>query len=64
MTAPGSARTALTLNAAAVRPLLVDPVLPRELLPADWPSDALRAVYDRYRAELPSNLSASSELAG
>ncbi len=52
MTAPGSARTALTLNAAAVRHLLVDPVLPRELLPDDWPSDALRSAYDRYRAEL------------
>jgi len=64
MAAPDSARTALTLNAATVRHLLVDPVLPGELSPDDWPSDALRAAYARYRAELPSNLSASSELAG
>ena len=64
MVAPESARAALTLNAAAVRHLLVDPALPRELRPDDWPSAALRAAYDRYRAELPSRLSASAELAG
>jgi phenylacetic acid degradation operon negative regulatory protein len=58
--APGSARAALTLNAAVVRHLLADPALPAGLLPQDWPSTALRAAYDDYR----SNLSASSVLAG
>lgn len=60
MTDPDTARAALTLNAAVVRHLLVDPALPRELLPADWPSEALRTAYDSYR----SSLSASSVLAG
>ena len=60
MADPDTARAALTLNAAVVRHLLADPALPRELLPADWPSDALRTAYDSYR----SSLSASSVLAG
>ncbi len=60
MADPETARTALTLNAAVVRHLLVDPALPRELLPVDWPSDSLRTAYDSYR----SSLSASSVLAG
>ncbi|MGW7424547.1 PaaX family transcriptional regulator C-terminal domain-containing protein [Streptomyces sp. NPDC054813] len=42
----------LTLFAAAVRHLLTDPVLPPELLPADWPGDRLRTAYAAYRAEL------------
>lgn len=49
---PRSAREAITLNAAVVRHLLVDPALPHELKSADWPSDALREEYDAYRAEL------------
>lgn len=58
--APESARAALTLNAAVVRHLLADPVLPQELLPPGWPAAALRTAYDDYR----SSLSASSVLAG
>ncbi|MEU2623127.1 PaaX family transcriptional regulator C-terminal domain-containing protein [Streptomyces sp. NPDC007157] len=42
----------LTLFAAAVRHLLTDPVLPPELLPADWPGDRLRTAYAAYRTEL------------
>ncbi|MEV7028926.1 PaaX family transcriptional regulator C-terminal domain-containing protein [Streptomyces sp. NPDC093272] len=42
----------LTLFAAAVRHLLTDPVLPPQLLPADWPGDDLRTAYASYRAEL------------
>jgi phenylacetic acid degradation operon negative regulatory protein len=41
-----------TVLAAAVRHLLADPVLPPELLPADWPGPALRAEYTRRRREL------------
>jgi phenylacetic acid degradation operon negative regulatory protein len=38
--------------AAMVRHLLTDPVLPDELLPGDWPGDALRAAYTNFAAEL------------
>ena len=33
-------------------PLLTDPVLPEELLPADWPGARLRAAYNDFAAEL------------
>ncbi len=38
--------------AAIVRHLLTDPVLPNELLPADWPGSRLRAAYNDFAAEL------------
>ena len=38
--------------AAMVRHLLTDPVLPDELLPDDWPGDALRTAYTNFAAEL------------
>jgi phenylacetic acid degradation operon negative regulatory protein len=38
--------------AATVRHLLTDPVLPEELLPADWPGARLRAGYNDFAAEL------------
>jgi phenylacetic acid degradation operon negative regulatory protein len=41
-----------TAAAAAVRHLLTDPVLPAELLPGDWPGDALRAAYHDFATEL------------
>ncbi|MHC5904038.1 PaaX family transcriptional regulator C-terminal domain-containing protein [Streptomyces sp. S6] len=41
----------LTAHAAVVRHLLSDPVLPPELLPPDWPGEALRAAYAAYREE-------------
>ncbi|WP_320776574.1 PaaX family transcriptional regulator C-terminal domain-containing protein, partial [Streptomyces sp. CRN 30] len=41
----------LTAFAAAVRHLLADPVLPPDLLPADWPGTALRAAYTAYQRE-------------
>ena len=44
------------LSAAVLRHLQADPLLPAELLPADWPGASLRATYDhwdaRYRATL------------
>lgn len=52
MAAPDSARTALTLNAAAVRHLLLDPALPDDLLPRGWPSAPLHREYARYREGL------------
>jgi phenylacetic acid degradation operon negative regulatory protein len=42
----------LTAFAAVVRHLLADPVLPSELLPADWPGAELRATYTDYQREL------------
>lgn len=38
--------------AAMVRHLLTDPVLPVELLPADWPGMQLRSAYNDFVAEL------------
>jgi phenylacetic acid degradation operon negative regulatory protein len=38
--------------AGMVRHLLSDPVLPDELLPADWPGDRLRHAYARFATEL------------
>ena len=38
--------------AAMVRHLLTDPVLPDELLPADWPGTRLRTAYNDFAAEL------------
>ncbi len=38
--------------AAMVRHLLTDPVLPGELLPADWPGARLRAAYHDFATEL------------
>jgi phenylacetic acid degradation operon negative regulatory protein len=40
------------LAAAIVRHLLTDPVLPDELLPANWPGTRLRAVYTDFATEL------------
>lgn len=42
------------LAAAMVRHLLVDPVLPPALLPADWPADELRSRYAEFKDELVS----------
>ncbi|MFC5218342.1 PaaX family transcriptional regulator C-terminal domain-containing protein [Streptomyces coerulescens] len=44
--------------AAVVRHLLADPVLPPELLPADWPGERLRAAYADYRRELAEDVRA------
>jgi phenylacetic acid degradation operon negative regulatory protein len=38
--------------AGIVRHLVTDPVLPAELLPDDWPGDALRTAYMNFAAEL------------
>ncbi len=46
-----------TLAAAMVRHLLTDPVLPAELLPADWPADRLREAYADFAAVLAARRS-------
>ncbi|MET7377300.1 PaaX family transcriptional regulator C-terminal domain-containing protein [Streptomyces sp. NPDC005526] len=45
-----------TALAAVVRHLLADPVLPPELLPADWPGPALRTAYTDYQRELTEEM--------
>ena len=42
----------LVVAAHVVRHLTADPLLPRELLPTDWPGAALRTAYADYQAEL------------
>jgi phenylacetic acid degradation operon negative regulatory protein len=42
----------LTAVATIVRHLTHDPLLPAELLPPDWPGEALRATYDTFREDL------------
>jgi phenylacetic acid degradation operon negative regulatory protein len=39
------------LSAAVLRHLQADPLLPAALLPAAWPGDELRSVYDRWDAQ-------------
>ncbi|MGW0767671.1 PaaX family transcriptional regulator C-terminal domain-containing protein [Streptomyces sp. NPDC002676] len=46
----------LTAFAAAVRHLLTDPVLPPELLPPEWPGEALRTAYGAYQRELAASV--------
>ncbi|MCC3313570.1 PaaX family transcriptional regulator C-terminal domain-containing protein [Nocardia africana] len=41
----------LEIAAATVRHILVDPLLPTELLPPRWPGEALRDVYAGFRTE-------------
>ncbi|MGW0712065.1 PaaX family transcriptional regulator C-terminal domain-containing protein [Streptomyces sp. NPDC002643] len=48
-----------TALAAAVRHLLADPVLPPELLPANWPGPRLRTAYADYRRELAETSSSA-----
>ncbi|MGW3117736.1 PaaX family transcriptional regulator C-terminal domain-containing protein [Streptomyces sp. NPDC001107] len=45
-----------TAFAAVVRHLLADPVLPPELLPADWPGATLRAAYAAYQGEITRSI--------
>jgi phenylacetic acid degradation operon negative regulatory protein len=53
---PAALAPGFELSAAVLRHLQADPLLPAELLPADWPGARLRASYDgwdaRYRATL------------
>ena len=44
------------VSAAALRHLLDDPLLPPELLPADWPGPRLRAHYQRFDAAYKDHL--------
>ena len=52
MAAAGDIPGRFTVAAAIVRHLLTDTVLPDELVPSNWPGDALRAGYTDFAAEL------------
>jgi phenylacetic acid degradation operon negative regulatory protein len=54
MTAATDVPDQFTVAAAMVRHLLVDPVLPAGLLPADWPADRLRTAYAEFADLLAS----------
>lgn len=54
----------LAVAAAIVRHIRVDPVLPPDLLPADWPGGRLRQAYDAYRLELGSLIAAVAATPG
>ena len=47
---PDALAPGFELSAAVLRHLQADPLLPAELLPADWPGASLRAVYDEWDA--------------
>lgn len=44
------------VSAAVLRHLLSDPLLPQELLPSNWPGDALRSHYDEFQREFETFL--------
>ncbi|GLP82208.1 PaaX family transcriptional regulator C-terminal domain-containing protein [Mycobacterium antarcticum] len=52
MAGAGDVPARFVVAAGIVRHLLADPVLPTELLPADWPGPALRLAYHDFAAEL------------
>jgi phenylacetic acid degradation operon negative regulatory protein len=52
------------LSASVLRHLQADPLLPDELLPADWPGTLLRANYDRWDAGYRATLGAWSRVDG
>lgn len=45
------------LSASVLRHFQADPLLPPDLLPADWPGERLRAVYDQWDARYRQVLS-------
>lgn len=46
------------IAAATTRHLTVDPLLPPDLLPAQWPGDGLRRAYDEYQADFAATWTA------
>jgi phenylacetic acid degradation operon negative regulatory protein len=52
MTAATDVPGRFVVAAAMVRHLLTDPMLPTELLPADWPGARLREAYHDFATEL------------
>lgn len=55
---PEALPSSFRVAADAIRHLAADPLLPEELLRADWPGEGLRADYDRYRRAFQNALRA------
>jgi phenylacetic acid degradation operon negative regulatory protein len=53
---PSASRTGFIVIAEAVRHLLIDPCLPAELLPANWPGTELRIRYAEFRTTYAERL--------
>lgn len=54
--------TRFVIAAGMVRHLLTDPVLPDDLLPRNWPGDALRDAYTEFAAELTARRDPTDQL--
>ncbi|HVV36369.1 MAG TPA: PaaX family transcriptional regulator C-terminal domain-containing protein [Acidimicrobiales bacterium] len=48
---PDALAETFVIAAATTRHLTLDPLLPRQLLPDDWPGDELRRTYDAYQSD-------------
>jgi phenylacetic acid degradation operon negative regulatory protein len=59
----GSLAAGFERDAEVLRHLQRDPLLPAELLPREWPGDALRAAYETFDAEYRALLAASHRAA-
>lgn len=55
---PSALAEGFVLSASVLRHVQADPLLPRRLLPPDWPGTDLRRAYDRYDADFRSTLAA------
>jgi phenylacetic acid degradation operon negative regulatory protein len=53
---PASIPGVFVTSAAVVRYLRDEPLLPPDLVPADWPADRLRPAYDRLEQQLQTLL--------
>jgi phenylacetic acid degradation operon negative regulatory protein len=53
---PAALAPGFELSASVLRHLQGDPLLPAELLPADWPGQRLRSAYDQWDAEYRETL--------
>ena len=54
---PDELAAGFLLSAAVLRHLQADPLLPADLLPADWPGRSLRTAYERYDATFKASWS-------
>jgi phenylacetic acid degradation operon negative regulatory protein len=57
--APGSFTYQFALSVAVVRHLQLDPLLPVELIPNDWPGHRLRSTYRRFDAAFKKRMNAA-----
>jgi phenylacetic acid degradation operon negative regulatory protein len=56
LTSVGDLKTGFLISIEVIRHLLLDPCLPVDLLPADWPAVSLRSDYDRFHTMFAAQL--------